>query len=175
MSDKDDFKKAFNRKVADASQAQLRWAKATLINWEEKTMDAMGIADELEYYNIQLGTGSIFMKPKPDAICLIGILEGQEAAGFLLSASELEEITVDAETLINLNAGELGGLVIVGELVKKLNAVEKDLNKLKQAFSGWTPVSNDGGAALKGALVSYVSASITETQEKDISNEKIKQ
>lgn len=175
MSAKDELKRAFDNQKKGVFQAQLRWVKAIRIDWKEKTMDAMGIADELEYYNIQLGAGSIFMKPKPDTICLIGILEGQEAAGFLLSASELEEISVDAETLINLNAGELGGLVIVGELVKKLNAVEKDLNKLKQAFSGWTPVPNDGGAALKGALASYMSASITETQEKDISNEKIKQ
>lgn len=176
MSAKDELKQALAAKIGGGiSQAQLRWVKAIKIDWEEKTMDAMGIADELEYYNIQLGTGSIFMKPKPDTICLIGILEGQEAAGFLLSACELEEITVDAETLINLNAGELGGLVIVGELVKKLNAMEKDLNKLKQVFFGWTPAPNDGGAALKGALASYMSASITETQEKDISNEKIKQ
>lgn len=175
MSDQDNFKQAIDSKIKKASQAQLRWAKATQINWEEKTMNAMGIADELEYYHVQLGTGSIFLKPKVDAICLIGILEGQEAAAFLLSASEVEEITVDAETLINLNGGTLGGLVKVGETVNRLNVLEKDLNDLKKLLSRWTPVPNDGGAALKVALSSYTSASITETKEADIHNEKVKQ
>lgn len=175
MSYQDKFKQAFDSKIQKASQAQLRWVKATTINWDEKTMDAMGIADELEYYGIQLGAGSIFLKPKPDAICLIGILEGQEAAGFLLSASEVEEITVEAKTLINLNGGTLGGLVKVSETVERLNVLEKDLNDLKKTLSGWTPIPNDGGAALKTALSSYAAASITVTKETDIHNEKVKQ
>ena len=42
-------------------------------------------------------------------------------------------------------------------------------------LSGWTPVPNDGGSALKTALSSYISESLKETQVRDIENERVKQ
>lgn len=77
---------------------------------------------------------------------------------------------------IRLMGGQLGGLVKVEELVKKLNAVEKDLNSLKQVFlQDWVPVSQDGGAALKTAAATWAGRRLTETQKSDIENEKVKQ
>jgi len=76
---------------------------------------------------------------------------------------------------IVLNGGTLGGLVKVGELTERLNLIEKDINSLKQKLSGWTPVPNDGGSALKTALSSYTSESLKETQVRDIENERVKQ
>ncbi len=35
------------------------------------------------------------------------------------------------------------------DLVKKLNAIEKDINDFKGSFGSWVAVPNDGGAALK--------------------------
>ena len=45
----------------------------------------------------------------------------------------------------------------------------------RQKLSGWTPVPNDGGSALKTALSSYISESLKETQVRDIENERVKQ
>ena len=76
---------------------------------------------------------------------------------------------------IRLMGGQMGGLVKVEELVKKLNAVEKDLNSLKQVFQGWVTVPQDGGAALKTAATTWATQQLTETQKSDIENEKVKQ
>lgn len=76
---------------------------------------------------------------------------------------------------IVLNGGTLGGLVKVGELTERLNLIEKDINSLKQKLSGWMPVPNDGGSALKTALSAYFTESLQETQVKDIENERVKQ
>lgn len=38
------------------------------------------------------------------------------------------------------------------------SATDQQLNDLKTAINGWTPVTNDGGGALKSALVSWISA-----------------
>ena len=47
-----------------------------------------------------------------------------------------------------MNGGSLGGLVKVEDITTRLNLIEKDINKLKQAFTSWSPVPQDGGAAL---------------------------
>ena len=125
------------------------------------------VNDQLEYYDVQLGMGALCIYPKPGTTCLVGIIEGQETDAFLISADEVDEIV--------LNGGTLGGLVKVGELTERLNLIEKDINSLKQKLSGWTPVPNDGGSALKTALSSYISESLKETQVRDIENERVKQ
>ena len=135
-------------------QAQLRWVTVDTVDKDNGTMDVTGVIDRLEYYDVQL-------------TCLVGIVEGQETDAFLISANEVDEIV--------LNGGTLGGLVKVGELTERLNLIEKDINSLKQRLSGWTPVPNDGGSALKTALSSYTSESLKETQVGDIENEKVKQ
>lgn len=150
-----------------AKQAQLRWVTVDKVDKDNRTMDVTGVVDQLEYYNVQLGLGALCIYPKQRTTCLVGIIEGQETDAFLISADEVDEIV--------LNDGTLGGLVKVRELTERLNLIEKDINSLKQKLSGWTPIPNDGGSALKAALSSYISESIIETQIKDIENERIKQ
>lgn len=164
-----------NRAGGNTSSACLRWVEVLSVDENEKTMDAKGVSDELEYFNIELGSGSVILYPVAGSICLIGIVEGMETNGFLISATEVEKIEVTASTEIILNGGTLGGLVKVQELTDKLNLIEKDINKLKQGFSSWAPTPQDGGAALKSALASYSGSKLTETKVEDIENEKIKQ
>lgn len=164
-----------NRAGGNTSSACLRWVEVLSVDENEKTMDAKGVSDELEYFNIELGSGSVILYPSAGSICLIGIVEGMETNGFLISATEVEKIEVTASTEIILNGGTLGGLVKVQELTDKLNLIEKDINKLKQGFSSWAPSPQDGGKALKTALTSYFGSKLTETKVEDIENEKIKQ
>lgn len=81
---------------------------------------------------------------------------------------------VNRENII-FNGGDLGGLVIIGDLTKRLNLIENDINKLKTAMSGWTPVAQDGGAALKTAVASWAGSQLTPTKRGDYENEKVKQ
>ncbi|HLO59063.1 MAG TPA: hypothetical protein VK172_14700 [Lentimicrobium sp.] len=76
-------------------------------------------------------------------------------------------------TKITLNKGQNGGLVIVSDLVSRLNKIEQDINSLKQVFSTWTPVTQDGGAALKVASATWMAQQLTQTTASDIEDDKI--
>ena len=78
-------------------------------------------------------------------------------------------------TAVTLNDGDLGGLVKVEDLTKRLNLIENDINELKNIFAtGWKPVAQDGGAALKTAASSWCSSSLSLTQRNDYENTKVK-
>lgn len=176
MSDiANEFKNALLYRIDASKQPQLRWVECLTVDWANKVMDAKGVADDLEYYDIELGAGVFDLKPVVGSICLIGIVEGEDCDGFILSASEVEKIEIKANTLIEFNGGTLGSLVDISKIVQKMNVIEQSLNTLKTALRSWVPVTGDGGAALKTALASYISQTITQTQVGDIGNNKIKQ
>lgn len=81
---------------------------------------------------------------------------------------------INQEDII-FNGGDLGGLVKVEDLTKRLNLIENDINNLKTVFTGWVPVPQDGGGALKGAISSWAGSQLVTTQRGDYENTKIKQ
>ncbi|MBQ9076856.1 MAG: hypothetical protein IJY31_03335 [Muribaculaceae bacterium] len=74
-----------------------------------------------------------------------------------------------------LNGGSLGGLIKVKELTSRINNIEEDINLLKDVFSGWVSVPQDGGAALKAASGAWAGNKLTLTTRGDYENEKVKQ
>jgi hypothetical protein len=174
MSELDKFADIFRRRLEGVKQAQLRFVVCRSVDWSEKTMTAVGVSDDVPYEGVQLGFGFVDIKPKEDTVCLIGILEGKEALTFLINAEDVELVEVKPGT-IEINAGTLGGLVKAGALTRQLNKIENDVNNLKNAFSSWVAVPNDGGAALKTAVATWSSQRIGVTQQENIENEKIKQ
>lgn len=74
---------------------------------------------------------------------------------------------------IQFNDGAFDGLVKVEQLTQKLNTIENSINALKQVFSTWTPVPQDGGAALKGAVSSWAGQQLQPTQQSQIENTKV--
>ncbi len=123
--------------------ATLRWVKATSVNAEERTMDADGVADGLPYYGIQLGAGSVTVYPKVGSLCLAAMIEGSGTDAVLVSATEAERITVDASAEIVFNGGGNGGLINIGALTEKINA-------LVDAFNGHTHTIPSNGIATAG-------------------------
>jgi hypothetical protein len=85
-----------------------------------------------------------------------------------------KQINVDSSE-ISFNGGSNGGMVIPLSAVNRWNLIEQDVNDLKTVISGWTPIPNDGGAALKTALATWYGSSLTETQITDVENQDIKQ
>lgn len=73
------------------------------------------------------------------------------------------------------NGGKQGNMILLDKCVEKLNNLEQDINKLKNAFSTWVVVPSDGGAALKTASASWYGNSLSVTQKDDISNKNIVQ
>lgn len=175
MNTEDEFKQAIRDFAGTGNQAALRWAVVNEVDWEEKTMTVTGVADDLPYYDVQLGLGAMMIKPVVESSVLIGIIEGNEAAVFLLAAAEIEKIELKTAVEIEVDGGNNGGLVLSMALTEKLNTLEEDINKLKTAVSGWTPVAQDGGGALKTALGSWAGEQLTKTVRDDLENNKIRQ
>ncbi|HMG93951.1 MAG TPA: hypothetical protein VK589_28020 [Chryseolinea sp.] len=108
----------------------------------------------------------MLITPAVDSIVIVQMINDVE--GYVSMFSEIQNI--------KFFNGAQGSLVLINALVEKLNALESDLNDLKQIFSTtWTPVPNDGGAALKTAAATWAADTFTETVAEDIDNEKITQ
>lgn len=152
-----------------ARQAQIRFVECASVDWDNKTMDAKGASDGVEYLDIILGFGYTDIKPVVGSLCLIGIIDGQEVVTFLINAEEVELVETKAEKIV-FNGGENFGLVKVKELTEKLNVLEKEINSLKSVFSAWVPSPQDGGAALKGGVGQWAGSQLKTTRQKDIEN-----
>lgn len=100
------------------------------------------------------------------------IVQYSDVDKFYLQVGD-SEMTINNDGTMQLNDGSYNGLVKVQELTQKLNDIENDINALKTAFSGWTPIPNDGGAALKAATGSWYGQQLQPTQQQDIENDKI--
>ena len=151
--------------------------------------------------NLQANQGSDFglvLFPEVGAYVVVGFV-ADGAAGVVLTTDKVESAelvigdasaVMNADTLtltvgnmsakfekdvITFNGGSLNGLPKIDDLTNRLNIIEKDINSLKSVFSGWSPVPQDGGAALKGAVTSWASSTLTETKRADYENTKIKQ
>jgi hypothetical protein len=135
--------------------------------------------DKLDYPDIRL-TSIVdssdvysYVVPKSNSWVIVSFLEGSETDAFINVVCEIDKIIIRATSII-FNNGENKGLAKVDGLKSKLNAIESSINSLKNALSGWTPVPNDGGAALKSAVTSWAASQLQQTQLSDIENDKIK-
>jgi hypothetical protein len=90
--------------------------------------------------------------------------------GVIVQYSGVDHVVLNAATGIQLNDGSFGGVVKVGALINKLNNIENSINALKTIFSGWSPVPNDGGAALKTFATVWAAARLTNSLRADIEN-----
>lgn len=110
------------------------------------------------------GVGFLLI-PKKNSLVVVTFLDN--ASAYVSMVSEVDEV--------NINGKTLGGLVKVIDLTTKLNNLENKVNALITGISGWTPIPNDGGAALKVALTTWLSSSLTPTVRANIENTLIKQ
>src|ERR1044072_7472352 len=92
--------------------------------------------------------------PETGTKCVICFRDANQGRPQILMVDKALKILVKCDNIV-FNDGMLGGLVKVNEVVNDLNAIKQDINALKAVFSGWSPVPNDGGAALKSAAGSW--------------------
>lgn len=69
-------------------------------------------------------------------------------------------IKVDPTGIIAIN-GETDFAVRFTKLKEVVDELQSDITTLKNVFSTWTPVANDGGAALKTAATTWYSTALT--------------
>ncbi len=177
------------RLARDLQHDYLTLATIKEVNGDERTciaIDELGI----ELYDVRLQSetleSGIIRYPTEGASALLAHIGNNVYYILLCSSFEKIEILkgefsviVNEEGLqvkasaIKFNDGENGGLINIADLVSKMNSLEQDLNSLKQAFSSWTPVPQDGGAALKLASASWAGQILEETTVEGIEDDKI--
>lgn len=149
--------------------------KAVNIDEEARTCDLEPIEDEAPRAGINLqsaqgGTTGMVVIPKEDSFIVVSFFDS--TTGFVSLTSEVEKILIDTD-LVEYNGGDNGGLVNIEDLVTEMNKAQNDLNSLKTAISGWIPVANDGGAALKVALGSFFGTQLVLTTRKAMEDENV--
>lgn len=174
------------RKIAKDPTAEIYSIaiKITAVDETERTCDGEPLNGDAEIFGIRLqsiinGADGFCLIPKVGSVGIVTFIN--KATGYLALISSVDKMIVKSETQIAIdcdeiifNGGSNDGFVKVGDLVSKLNAVESDLNKLKNIFTAWIPVPQDGGGALKTASASWAGQTITPTQQTDLENTKIK-
>jgi glycyl-tRNA synthetase alpha subunit len=75
-----------------ARQAQIRFVECVSVDWENKTMNAKGTGDGVEYLDVALGFGYTDIKPAVGSLCLIGIVDGQEVVTFVRRRGVAESV-----------------------------------------------------------------------------------
>ena len=143
---------------------QTEWVKVEEVDWAEKTMTARGENNNLPYYDVLLGLGSVNVKPKIGSLALVGAIHNGEAC-FMISCEEIEEIELTDQTgfkvhlkdgLMTINGEDFGGIVNAKELKTQADKNTLILQNIQNVFSSWTPIPNDGGASLKALVTAFI-------------------
>jgi len=101
----------------------------------------------------QITESGLLIEPAKDFPVLISFTD--KTTAFVALYSKIEKIV--------FQNGENGGLIKIieqteklNELVNTTNEINQNIKDLKSIFNTWIPVPNDGGAALKTALTSWI-------------------
>lgn len=165
-------------------KVQTAWATVKSVNWDNKTMVATGVADELDYEGVLLGTGFIYLKPKLKTLCLLGMVENNDAAAFLIDAEEVEEMDIKTSVKVNLNANELvinggdnDGLVLLHKLESNLNKLKDYVETMKMSvITGLNSVGAGSAANGSTGATAFNSSMISQQIAfENMENNKVKQ
>ena len=103
--------------------------------------------DEVRLRPVLDGTVSLKMVPKVNAWALAIRIE-DEGEFMLIAAGEYDKVILNCDNIV-FNGGDNGGMVNWPAVKTELDKTNAVVNALKNSLTGWTPVPNDGGAALK--------------------------
>lgn len=131
----------------------------------EVSIDGLSIPDVRLRASTEVDGAQIIVRPAVGSVVIVGSLTGDLDHLVVLSMDRAEEVII--------NGGKLGGLIKVQELTQKLNALESEVNNLKQLFASWVPVKGDGGAVLRGLLGSWAGKRLTPSKREDYEDTKV--
>lgn len=144
----DKLKQTLSELQKNNTPTQTVWVEVKEVDWEEKTMTVLGIDDELEYYDVLLGLGSVDVKPKVGSNCLIGFINNSETLPFLIMADEVEEIDVKTQFKVQLNISDKGLLI---EAIDKPININSNNSMVSLSASG-IDISSDRDIRLNGGF-----------------------
>lgn len=83
---------------------------------------------------------------------MLGIVKTSNVSKHTVKIGDTPELVIE-EGKIVMNGGSNGGIPKAGTVADRLKRLEDKLNDFITIVSAWTAVPNDGGAALKAALL----------------------
>ncbi|HRY33392.1 MAG TPA: hypothetical protein P5531_10535 [Bacteroidales bacterium] len=183
MTEKEQIRAAVRKIVEDMIPVPFAWATVESVDEQQSTAVCKDSLTSLEYFDVLLGLGSIIQKPVIGTRVLLGLTSHNGEAAFIIWCEEVKDYLISLQSgfkvqikkdgTMTINGDGCGGLVIVDKNVERINAIEQDINALKQVFTTWVPVTQDGGAALKAAAGSWFAQVLQLTKVSDIENNKI--
>lgn len=129
------FNQLFEKRLNGSAKIQTAYAICKEVDWDAKTMTATGQADGLDYFNVQLGLGSVFQYPKDGSLCLIGLIENHAANAFLIACDSVEKLHLKADNS-EVQVNKEGIHVKRGDqdLKSVLNDMITEINKIKVIY-----------------------------------------
>jgi hypothetical protein len=153
--------------LRELTKSRLRAFVFGYVKSVDKKKNTIAITEEsteLVFENIVLSAG-ITIYPVVGSMAVACVVDGVDWDGFLVFANEFETIV--------LGGGNNAGMVKIKELTSKINALETEINNLKNILNTWVPVPQDGGTALKTAVTTWASQQIKLTEQTNIENNTI--
>lgn len=88
---------------------QTAWGIVKEVDWDEKTATVVGVVDGLEYYDVALGIGHKWIKPKLNTKCIIGAIGNKDVDAFMLDCQDVEEMVLKTsnQLMIKLSNDEI--------------------------------------------------------------------
>jgi hypothetical protein len=137
--------------------------------------DCEPIDGSADFLDVRINAGlteGVLITPKVGSIVMVTKYAKFEAFLSLITEAESIEITCDN---IVYNGGGNGGMVLVKELVKKINALEELTNTLLNTLKTTTIPLAPSGTYPFAPLYASVDPIVPVTVESDLSNDKITQ
>lgn len=136
-----EFKKLLQRGAKAQVPIQTEWVKVKSVNWEEKTMVAIGEMNGLDYDDVLLGLGHHYRKPVVGSLATIGIIDNS-AACFMIDAEEVEEVEITDKSGFKMVLN--GGKVLIKNKQVSLFSIMTDLADLLKQLKVSTPNGPSG-------------------------------
>lgn len=133
----------FTKKLIDV---QTHWCIVKEVDWVKKTMICTGVVDNLDFFNVNLGIGSIVKKPKIKTRCLIGIINNNGADAFMIDCDQVEEMVITSGQSV-CTIKEAGFIIkqsdeslrlVLNDLIAEINNLNDEVAKIVVAI-GVTP------------------------------------
>lgn len=157
------------RKLADnGDQVYSQVCRVISVDQDERTCEVEPLSGGADIPSCRLQaslglTDGLVLFPSVDSFVIVTWLSKNSA--FVSVCGQVDEI--------RLNGDQHGGIIIADKLKDEIDKNSQFLDQLKQILDSWTPVAQDGGAALKAAWMA-ISSSCQTADLTDITNDIVK-
>lgn len=159
-------------------------AEVVSVNEAERTciVEALGAEERVTIEGVKLmaavDDGLLLIPSVESTVIVIQNTHGDPYVSLFSEVTKIVSIVGESSIEVTsgkiaINDGKLGGLVKVGALTDKLNAIEQKVNDLISLFNSHTHSGVTSGTSTSGTTPTIVSGNLTQTAQSDIENDKV--